>query len=119
MSKKERIARHSAEELGRLRRAGKSRSDWKRSAAMTSKEVEASVASDPEEVGMIVDWESASIEMPQAKAVLNMRVDRDVLDYFRRTGRGYQTRINAVLRAFVRARRSESGKAGRHRSSAG
>jgi uncharacterized protein (DUF4415 family) len=35
--------------------------------------------------------------------VLNMRVDRDVLEFFRKTGRGYQTRINAVLRAFVEA----------------
>ncbi len=41
--------------------------------------------------------------MPQPKAVLNMRIDRDVLDFFRKTGRGYQTRINAVLRAFVDA----------------
>ena len=39
--------------------------------------------------------------MPQPKVVLNMRVDRDVLDYFRRTGRGYQARINAVLRSYV------------------
>jgi uncharacterized protein (DUF4415 family) len=35
-----------------------------------------------------------------------MRIDRDVLDFFRKTGRGYQTRINAVLRSYVeRARR--------------
>ena len=30
-----------------------------------------------------------------------MRIDRDVLDYFRNTGKGYQTRINAVLRSYV------------------
>ena len=30
-----------------------------------------------------------------------MRVDRDVLEFFRREGRGYQTKINAVLRCYV------------------
>jgi len=30
-----------------------------------------------------------------------MRVDQDVLDFFRKTGKGYQTRINAVLRSYV------------------
>jgi len=70
---------------------------------MTADEIEASVAADPDEAGMIVDWKSASAKMPQPKAVLNMRVDKDVLDHFRKKGRGYQTRINAVLRAFVRA----------------
>jgi uncharacterized protein (DUF4415 family) len=34
---------------------------------------------------------------------VTLRLDRDVLDWFRRQGRGYQTRINAVLRAFVEA----------------
>lgn len=43
----------------------------------------------------------ATIEMPQPKAVLNMRVDQDVLDCFREPGRGYQTRINAVLKSYV------------------
>ena len=39
--------------------------------------------------------------------MLNIRVDRDVLDYFRKTRRGYQTRINAVLRAYVLAARKK------------
>jgi uncharacterized protein (DUF4415 family) len=41
-----------------------------------------------------------------------MRIDRDVLDYFRNTGKGYQTRINAVLRSYVehmRARKASGG----------
>ena len=47
-----------------------------------------------------------SVKLPEAKADLRMRIDRDVLDFFRRTGRGYQTRINAVLRSYVeKARR--------------
>jgi uncharacterized protein (DUF4415 family) len=34
---------------------------------------------------------------------VTLRLDRDVLAWFRRQGRGYQARINAVLRAFVKA----------------
>jgi len=41
--------------------------------------------------------------LPESKATLNMRIDKDVLDFFKSTGRGYQTRINAVLRAFKEA----------------
>ncbi len=68
---------------------------------MTSEEIKAQIAADPDEAGMIVDWDSVTVEMPQPKADLHMRIDRDVLDYFRRTGKGYQTRINAVLRSYV------------------
>jgi len=42
-----------------------------------------------------------TVELPRPKADLHMRVDRDVLDYFRSQGKGYQTRINAVLRSYV------------------
>jgi len=68
---------------------------------MTSEEIEAQVAADPDEVGMVVNWDSVTGELPKPKADLHMRVDRDVLDYFRGMGKGYQTRINAVLRSYV------------------
>ncbi len=80
---------------------GESRTDWAKAAAMTDAELEALIAGDPDEAGMVVDWSKVTIGIPAPKAVLNMRVDRDVLDYFRREGRGYQTRINAVLRSYV------------------
>jgi len=101
MAKKERTVRYSAEELQAKRRRGESQSDWARAAAMSEGEIESAVAADPEEAGMTVDWSRASVDMPQPKAVLNMRVDRDVLEFFRRDGRGYQTKINAVLRSYV------------------
>lgn len=103
MRKKGNIARYSAAELARTRKAGRSRTDWAKAAAMTEAQIEKSIADDPDEAGMTIDWNKASAEMPEPKDVLNMRVDRHVLDYFRKTGRGYQTRINAVLRAFVAA----------------
>lgn len=35
-----------------------------------------------------------------AKASISLRVDQDVLDWFKSQGEGYQTRMNAVLKAF-------------------
>jgi len=37
------------------------------------------------------------------KVQLTLRLDQDVLDWFRRRGRGYQTHINALLRAYMEA----------------
>jgi uncharacterized protein (DUF4415 family) len=101
MPKKERIVRYSAKQLADMRARGETRSDWTKAAAMTQEEIEADIASDPDEAGMAVDWDSVTVKMPQPKADLHMRLDRDVLDYFRKTGKGYQTRINAILRSYV------------------
>ena len=68
---------------------------------MTKSEIEASVAADADEADMVIDWASAAIDLPKPKAVLNMRIDQDILDFFRKTGKGYQTRINAILRTYV------------------
>ena len=101
MARKERIETRTADELRAMQARGESKSDWTRAAAMTEAEIEAAIAEDADEAGMVVDWAQASVEVPQPKAVLNMRVDRDVLDFFRSQGRGYQTKINAVLRSYV------------------
>ena len=39
----------------------------------------------------------------EPKVQVTLRIDRYVLDWFRKQGRGYQTRINALLRAYVDA----------------
>ncbi len=101
MAKKEHIVRYSASDLAARRERGETRSDWARAAAMTGEEIEADIASDPDEAGMVVDWGSVSVKLPEPKADLHMRIDRDVLDFFRKSGRGYQTRINAILRSYV------------------
>ena len=103
MAKKKHIVGYTTETLRGMRERGETASDWARSAAMTSEQIEASVAADADEADLEFDWDNASVEMPKPKAHLNMRIDQHVLDYFRATGRGYQTRINAVLRAFVEA----------------
>lgn len=50
---------------------------------MTKAEIEAAIADDPDEADMLVDLSKAYIELPQPKAILNMRVDADVQAYFR------------------------------------
>lgn len=110
MQRSGRIVRYTAEELAEMRRRGESQTDWARAAATTLEEVEAQIAADPDEAGMVYDWDNATTEMPKPKAELHMRIDGDVLDYFRKTGKGYQTRINAVLRSYVsQMRRRRAG----------
>ena len=101
MAKKEVIVSYTAEELQAKRARGESKTDWAKAGAVTQAELEASIADDPDEANLVFDWSSASFEMPKPKAVLNIRVDHEVLEFFRRDGRGYQTRINAVLRSYV------------------
>ena len=43
--------------------------------------------------------------MPSAKKYISLRTDSDVLDWFKATAKGYQTRINPVLRAYVESRK--------------
>jgi uncharacterized protein (DUF4415 family) len=79
------IVRYTEKELKELVEKEGDRSDWKRAASMTDAQIEAAVADDPDEAGMVMDWANATVELPQPKAKLNMRVDRDVLEYFRKT----------------------------------
>ena len=44
--------------------------------------------------------------VPPPKDHINIRIDHDVLEWFKANGRGYQTLMNNVLRAFVKARQS-------------
>ncbi len=46
-----------------------------------------------------------AVDFPHGKKQISLRIDEDVLDFFRNTGRRYQTRINAVLRSYVEAHR--------------
>ena len=49
------------------------------------------------------DWGNVKVTWPQPKQAISLRIDQDILTWFRGRGPGYQTRMNAVLRAFVDA----------------
>jgi uncharacterized protein (DUF4415 family) len=48
-------------------------------------------------------WVKAASNLPQTKQQITLRIDAEILDYFKNMGTRYQTRINAVLRAYVMA----------------
>jgi uncharacterized protein (DUF4415 family) len=52
-----------------------------------------------------VDWSQAALPMPAKKKAISIRVDEDVLEFFKSDGAGYQRRINAVLRSFMEQKR--------------
>lgn len=80
------------------------RTDWKRLQKMTDRAIDYSdiPATDAK------FWEKARIVMPSAKTHLSLRLDEDVVEWFKRQGDGYQTRINAVLRSYVEAHSAKS-----------
>ena len=92
---------------GRLERM-KSKTDWASLRAMTEEEIEAAARADPEWEGLLdIDWSKAVLVMPRRKEAISIRLDEDVLAFYKTLGSGYQTRINAVLRHFMEQARAK------------
>ncbi len=90
------------------RRRGKT--DWERVKTLTDAEIEGAVRSDPDAAPILdEEWfKTARVVLPERKMPLSMRVDREVLDWFKAQGPRYQSRMNAVLKAYVRARAKQA-----------
>jgi uncharacterized protein (DUF4415 family) len=52
-------------------------------------------------------WRSARVVVPQGKTSVHLRLDSDVVEWFRARGKGHLTRMNAVLRAYVEAQKQD------------
>jgi uncharacterized protein (DUF4415 family) len=79
------------------------KSDWVRVDAMSDEELTAMAESDPD-ARPYTDEEWAKVEFIQPQKVpVGLKLDADVLAWFKSRGRGYQTRINAVLRRYMEA----------------
>src|SRR5262245_51402505 len=78
-------------------------SDWRRIDAQTDDEIRRAIRADPDAAPELrrAWFKSARIVMPEPKQAVSLRLDREVMDWFKKQGKGYQTRINAVLRAYV------------------
>ena len=48
-------------------------------------------------------WKDAEVFMPQHKVHISLRLDEDIVEFFKEEGPGYQSRMNAVLKAYVKA----------------
>ena len=108
MRRKGNIVSYSVEELEAMLARGEDETDWSRVDAKTEEELAADMASDPAWDGVPEDWVSRAHVATglmsgrhENKRQVTMRLDADILDYFKRQGRGWQSRMNAVLRGFV------------------
>ena len=82
----------------------RSRTNWERLDRMTDREIDYS-----EIPRLDANFFREAILWPGRKQQVTLRLDPDVLSFFRKQGKGYQTTINAVLRTYVAARRRRTG----------
>ncbi|MFN7010391.1 MAG: BrnA antitoxin family protein [Allorhizobium sp.] len=107
---KEHIVRYSAEDIQKLVAERRDKTDWARVDAMTDAEIERAMRDDPDWQDFVdIDWSKAEIVVPQRKKAISIRLDEDIVDFFQASGKGYQTRINAVLRHFVSEQKRSKG----------
>jgi uncharacterized protein (DUF4415 family) len=90
-------------------RAAAARTDWQRVNAMTEEEIERNAAEEMAELGIDPDGpDHARLVFPRPKARITMRLDSEVIGFFKAQGKGYQSRMQAVLRAYVEAHRGQA-----------
>jgi uncharacterized protein (DUF4415 family) len=96
--KNERIIRMTLEEA--LSKPAKT--DWAKFDATTEEDIERQIAEDPDLQGFDdIDWSKAVLVEAPSKQPISIRLDVDVLDFFKAQGSGYQGRINRVLRHYM------------------
>lgn len=98
----------TSEELDQI----ESQTDWDRVRNLSDEEIEQAVAEDPDTTLLDEDWfQSARFVVPTAeKKRITIRLDEDIIEHFKREGKGYQSRINAVLKAYVLAQQMKEGE---------
>ena len=79
----------------------KSKTDWDKLNSMSDSEIN---YSDIPELNESF-FQNGKLRMPKTKPRISIRLDPDVLEWFKSHGVGYQTRINAVLRMYMEARK--------------
>ena len=103
MKKEEHIERYTAEEIEQMLAQGQSKTDWERVRSMSEEEIEQGAEADPDSPAYPYPadfWKDGEIVSPKQK--ISIRLDPRIIDYFKRSGSGYQKRINAVLDEYVR-----------------
>jgi uncharacterized protein (DUF4415 family) len=105
MKNEKNIKRYTAKSLQAMRVQGKDQTDWNKVDQMTERKLEALIAEESDEQW---DWTQAELINPGRKTAVHLRVDADVLRFFKQQGKGYQTRINAVLRTWMLSRQHEN-----------
>ena len=79
------------------------RTDWKRLRSLSEHQIRRAIESYPEAQPTDAEfWKKARVVIPTAKQTVTIRIDADLLEWLRKE-KGYQTRINAVLRTYMHA----------------
>lgn len=85
-------------------REQKSKTDWAKVDTTTAAELAQMDRDDPDLQGLDkINWSKAEWVLPEPKAAISIRLDTDVLAFFKAGGAGYQSRINAVLRSYMKS----------------
>jgi len=83
--------------------AVKERTDWKRIRSLSDPQIRSAIDIDAEARPTDEEfWKKAHVVIPKAKRTITIRLDADLLEWLRKQ-KGYQTRINAVLRTYMDA----------------
>ncbi|PEN07651.1 hypothetical protein CRI93_06625 [Longimonas halophila] len=92
-----------------------SQTDWKALQAKTDAEIQQDIAADPDAHALDADWfqVAQSVVPSSTKKRITIRLDEDIIAYFKREGDGYQSRINDVLKTFVIAKRIQDERSSR------
>jgi uncharacterized protein (DUF4415 family) len=61
----------------------KGRTDWARVDGLTEEDIARAVANDPDAAPIDIDWSDAVLVIPARKKAISIRVDEDVLDFFK------------------------------------
>ncbi len=93
--KSENIAKRTTAELHAMQKRGEIKTDWK-----TAAKKPLPSGRDADDAMEEIDWLTTELPKPGGKAHMTLRVDADVLGWFRAQGKGYQTKINAILRRY-------------------
>ncbi|MGE5516959.1 MAG: BrnA antitoxin family protein [Bacteroidota bacterium] len=82
--------------------------DWDRVRKLDDDAIDKAIADDPDAAPALdADWfANAEVVMPEPKVPISIRLDREVLDWFKSQGPGYQSRMNAVLKAYISSRKA-------------
>jgi uncharacterized protein (DUF4415 family) len=103
MKKDKHIKSYTAAAL-KARRA-ESHTDLGKVDAMTDLKLERLIAEDEDESGLRPDWTQAKLIFPQAKQSIHLRLEQNIIQYFKSQGKGHISRMQAVLKAYVDAHR--------------
>ena|ERR1700761_5046648 len=80
----------------------KGKTDWDKLKNMSEEAIDKAAQSDHENPRWTKKMlEQATLHMPYRKVSVHMYIDEDIIDWFKSRGRGYQTRINSVLKSYV------------------